>query len=1181
MICRNCGTENRPGRKFCSSCAAPLPLECPVCGSPNEPTDRYCGECASPLPGGGAAAVGAAAVGPGSDGRPAATSGLPAAAERRLVSVLFADLVGFTAFAEERDPEAVRQSLTRYFDIASDVIERHGGTVEKFIGDAVMAVWGTPVAQEDDPERSVRAALDLVDAVRAVGPNVQARVAVMTGEAAATLGARNQGLVVGDLVNTASRLQAVAEPGTVLVGEATRRAAATAIAFEPAGEQTLKGRVAPVPAFRALRVIAERGGRGRSESLEPPFVGRDDELRHLKDFFHATVRDGRLRLVSVSGTAGIGKGRLAWEFEKYLDGIVEAVLWHRGRCPAYGAGVTFWPLGEMIRERAGLAEGDDETITRVKVAATLDDLDLSETERRWIEPALLALLGLDAGIGAEQLFGAWRTFFERLAARAPVVLLFEDLQWADSGTLAFIDHLVEWSRSSRLFILALARPELDDRHPEWAAAHRNRTRIALEPLTDDDIRALLVGLAPGLPPATISAIVARADGVPLYAVETVRMLLAQGRLEPDAAGAASSTGPSEPMAIPETLTALIAARLDALEPADRSLVLDAAVLGLSFSTAALAAVSRMSDDDLEPRLRSLVRRELFAHQTDPRSPERGQYAFVQGLIREVAYNVLSHHDRKVRHLAAARYFASLDSDEIAAALAEHWFAARANAADGPERDALTTQARLALQGAAERATTLGAHAQALEFERQALSVTSDPDERGPVLEAAGESALSAGRYVDAEAFLVEALALRRARQDRLGSARITALLGRTLLTARQNDRATGLLRTAVDEFADLGSNSVTLELQGQLGRALMLREEDDAALATIEPVLAAAEQGDLRPLLAESLVTKGTTLISRSRFVEGFAVIDAGEHLARSEGLIWTALRAVNNHLSALIVDPVGGAQIGREGLALARRIGDRTWVFAIVAKLCQGYWILGQWDEAVDLLESAIADAPEPADRAELVQLLVRIRAARGEPVEAMLAESQHLTAQITDPQITWTAPDALAFAQFAAGRFSDSAATYHNAVRAFRGKSHEWLHGAAVDAFLLGDAQMAAGDLRELDALGYRVPTVDGRRAMIRGGLAALAGDETAALEAFGKARATFQDIGMALDEGLLGIVMASVMDPGTDDLASAVARAQTVLGGLRATALLALLDEASARRDRAADSRSPAITASSRAG
>ena len=403
------------------------------------PGQKFCGECGSALAGGdgppGAAPGDAGSRGPG--GSAATTSGQGAApvAERRLVSVLFADLVGFTPFAEDRDAEEVRETLSRYFDVAQEVVKRYGGVVEKFIGDAVMAVWGTPTAHEDDAERAVRAALELVDAVGALGPAFSARAGVLTGEVAVTLGATNQGMVAGDIVNTASRIQSAAQPGLVLVGEATYRAASASIAFESVGERDLKGKAAPVPVWRAVRVVAERRGRGRSDLMEAPFVGRDADLRLLKDLYHATARERRTRLVSVTGIAGIGKSRLAWEFEKYLDGVVEQVWWHHGRSPAYGQGVTFWALGEMVRGRCGLAETDDEATTRAKLATTVATHVADEDERRWVEPSLLALLGIEApAAGREELFSGWRTFFEWLAATAPVVMVFEDLHWADDGT---------------------------------------------------------------------------------------------------------------------------------------------------------------------------------------------------------------------------------------------------------------------------------------------------------------------------------------------------------------------------------------------------------------------------------------------------------------------------------------------------------------------------------------------------------------------------------------------------------------------------------------------------------------------------------------------------------------------------------------------------------------------------
>ena len=277
--------------------------------------------------------------------------------ERRVVSVLFVDLVGFTTFSEGRDAEDVRAMLTHYFDAASDAVQRHGGTVEKFIGDAVMAVWGTPVAHEDDAERAVRSALEIVDRVEALGAslalNLKARAGVLTGEAVAVLDAVDQGFVTGDLVNTASRLQSAAAPGTVLVGERTYRSVAESIACVPVEPLSLKGKAEQVPAWQALRVISEMGGSNRGAAPEPPFGGRDEELRLAKELLHATGREGRPRLLHITGVAGIGKSRLVWELQKYVDGLTETFFWHQGRCPSYGEGVdVLGACGDGPRTRA-------------------------------------------------------------------------------------------------------------------------------------------------------------------------------------------------------------------------------------------------------------------------------------------------------------------------------------------------------------------------------------------------------------------------------------------------------------------------------------------------------------------------------------------------------------------------------------------------------------------------------------------------------------------------------------------------------------------------------------------------------------------------------------------------------------------------------------------------------------
>jgi class 3 adenylate cyclase len=392
-------------------------------------------------------------------------------AERRVCSVLFCDLVGFTPLSESRDPEAVRELLSEYFTTARTVIGRYGGVVEKFIGDAVMAVWGTPRATEGDAERAARAGLDLVAAVTALGgtagaPGLAARAGIVTGEVAVTLGAAGEGMVAGDVVNTAARVQAAAEPGQVLVDGATQRLAGRAVGFADAGEHAVKGKAEPLRLWQATRVLAGIGGSQRIDGLEAPLTGRDAELRTIRDLFHASTERKVPRLVLVSGPTGVGKSRLGWEFWKYLDGLAETVWWHRGRCLAYGDGVAFWALAEIVRQRLGIAEDDSAGTAAAKLAGGLDKLVSDPGERAYIGARLGRLLGVAADgddgapLAREELFAGWRLFFERLAAQRPVVMLVEDAQYADAGLLDFLGQLIDWSRDLPVYLLVLARPEL-------------------------------------------------------------------------------------------------------------------------------------------------------------------------------------------------------------------------------------------------------------------------------------------------------------------------------------------------------------------------------------------------------------------------------------------------------------------------------------------------------------------------------------------------------------------------------------------------------------------------------------------------------------------------------------------------------------------------------------------------
>ena len=1169
MNCPTCGTENRPGAKFCTECGTAFASPCPSCGTINPPSAKFCSECATPLQA-GVQAASAASVGPGVPApapiglSPSSGDGSGPIAERRLVSVLFADLVGFTPFAEERDAEEVRETLSRYFELASDVIGRYGGTVEKFIGDAVMAVWGAPVAREDDAERSVRAGLELVNAIPSLGPGIQARAGVLTGEAAVTIGATNQGMVAGDLVNTAARLQSVAAPGVVLVGEATQRAAAGAIAFEPTGDQVVKGKQAPVEAWRAVRVVAERGGRNRSETLEAPFVGRDDELRLLKDLFHATEREGRSRLVSVVGPGGIGKTRLAWEFQKYGDGLVENVWWHSGRSPAYGDGITFWALGEMVRRRAGLAEADDEATTRERVAATLKQHVPDDAEARWIEASLLALLGVGSGgtpIGTDQLFAAWRTFFERLAATSPVVMVFEDLHHADTGLLDFIDHLMEWGRAAPITVITLARPELLERRPDWGAGKRAFTSVYLEPLPPADMERLLAGLVPGLPKAAADRIVARADGIPLYAVETVRMLLAQGQLVLEGE-AYRPIGDLDDLAVPETLTALIAARLDGLDSTDRALVEDAAVLGQSFTVAGLAAVSGQAADALEPRLRALVRRELLTLDVDPRSPERGQYLFVQALIREVAYNTLSRKDRKARHLAAARHFESLATDELAGGLAGHYLAAQRLAADEAEANALAAQARVALRGAAERASALGAYEQARTFLEQALDVTTDPADRAELHERARFAATNG---LDAEPILRHAAAAeaeRRKTGDREAIAIAAALHARALRSFRGDPAAAlQLMQSTWEEFSDLEETRAGVQMMMTMAAAYSGLAEMRMALGWIDRFLPIAERlGDLPPI-ARGLLSRGTSLSNSGRPREGIILLRGAHQLALANdiGEVELGGRILLTFYEQW-GDPAAGVTLGREGLEIGRRLGSRAYSFQMVGNTAICALRVGEWDWVATTLDEWLEHETAEGIWMELHVDRAILHVLRGLDATADLEASVRLRARITDPQYESYELFARSFAALTSGDLGAAVELAERAVAITEYFVPLAYPLAARAALWAGDAAAAWRILDALSAATFWGPALEVDQARIRAGIAAVEGRAADALNGFMDVLRAYAQLGLAFDHAACAVDLAVVM-PGIEResplAAAAIASARETLTRLGATPFLARLD------------------------
>jgi class 3 adenylate cyclase/tetratricopeptide (TPR) repeat protein len=1116
--CSNCGAEIGPAQKFCAECGTPLAAVCPSCAQPVQPGQKFCAECGTPL---GSAAIPAVA---------AAASEPPApVAERRLVSVLFADLVGFTSLSEARDSEEMRELQSRYFDTCRRLIELYGGTIEKFIGDAVMAVWGAPVATEDDAERAVRAALELVAAVQALGeevraPELQARAGVLTGEAAVTIGARGEGMVTGDLVNTASRVQGLAPPGGVFVGEATRRTTEQTIVYEPAGNHELKGKTGLVPLWRALRVVSGARGTLKSEGLEAPFVGRDRELRLLKELFHASSEEGKAHLVSVTGIGGIGKSRLAWEFFKYIDGLPQRTLWHRGRCLAYGEGVTYWALADMVRMRCRIAEDEDAASAFEKLRATLSEYLLDDEERRFVEPRLAHLLGLEEreARAKEELFGAWRLFFERLSDADPVALVFEDMHWADASLLDFIEYLLEWSRDHPLYVITLARPELLERRQTWGAGKRMFSALYLEPLSEQAMQGLLAGLVPGLPAEIREQILGRAEGVPLYAVETVRMLLDRGLLVQEGA-VYRPVGPIETLEVPETLQALIAARLDGLAAEERRLLQDAAVLGKTFTRQAVGALSGIDGEELGALLAGLVRKEVLSIQADPRSPEHGQYGFLQDLVRRVAYETLSKRERKARHLAAATQLehAFATESEVVEVLASHYLAAYEAAPEDVDAAAIKTRARDLLARAGERAASLAASEEAQHYFQQAAALAEQPQEQARLYERAGEMALRDFKVELAQEHFERALALFREAVEGHQEARVTARLGEVEWRSGHLDEALERMERA---FADLEGEEPDADvaaLAAQIGRLYTFSGDSERALARLETALELAESLALPEVLAEALNSKGIVFTTRSRLEEAYALMTRALEIALEHELPSAALRAYNN-----IGDSLNrrdrceeAATLLEQGLALARRVGDRSWEAVLLGELSWSQYLTGRWELAV----AAFAQIPEGEAIGGNAAFLISLP----EPLVAQgrLAEARDLlsiyerlgtSADVTERAAYRAAESFLLLAGGAASEALDAAQAVLDAIDEI-GPSDPNLKLAWPTAL---EAALAAGARDRAEALlaqvgslpsGQLAPSLRAHADRFRGRLAATAGDESTADGSYAAAESVFREFGM----------------------------------------------------------------------
>ena len=1020
---------------------------CPSCGHENAEDARYCSQCATALE------------------EPALSR-----EERKVVTCLFCDLVGFTARAERMDPEDVRRLLQPYHARVRADLERHGGTVEKFIGDAVMAVFGAPVAHEDDPERAVRAALSIRDTLAEEG-ELEVRIGITTGEALVALGARpeaGEGMASGDVVNTAARLQAAAPTNGILVDETTHRATERAIEYDEHRPIEAKGKAEPVSVWEAqkarARVSVERTGGAA-------LVGRQQELTLLRETLARVVREHEPQLVTLVGVPGIGKSRLVFElFQTIETGDYGIVYWRHGRSLPYGEGVTFWALGEIVKAQAGILESDAPSEAGEKLRQAVARFVEDAADAAWVERHLRPLAGLEteeawAGDRRDESFAAWRRFLEAIADERPLVLVFEDLHWADDALLDFVDHLVEWAAGVSLLVLGTARPELLTRRPGWGGGKVNSSTLQLSPLSVQETTSLLHGL---LGQAAIDArvqtrLLEHAGGNPLYAEEFTRMLTSR---------------PGD-LVLPETVQGIIAARLDTLPAVEKEILQDAAVTGRVFWLGALGR-ERWT---LEDRLHSLVRKEFVTRNRRSSVAGEEEYVFRHALVRDVAYEQIPRAERAEKHRAAAEWIESLGRIEDHAEMLAHHYAAALeySSASGEDPRLLAEHGRIALRDAGARAFSLNAFTAAARYYALALQSwpPDDPEHPDLLLELARTYHVSGDERQENALEDARAAALAAERPEL--SAQADALLAELWWYRADSARSSEHLDRARLFVEDLPPSPAKAKVLSQVSRYRMLAGDKEEAIRFAEEVLAMAEELALPDLQAHALVNIGTAKANTGE-AAGIQDLERAVEIATAAGLTEVA-RASNN--LAVSVMALGDLRRGRElmdeALAHSERLG-----LADLLRFSRNVWLWllfqeGEWDTALPPTEEFLAacDAGESHYHEGGMRLRRAIVRFARDDLEGALEDVRRvvpLARSAGDPQqrIPWLAGSARLLLE--AGRRDEARDLAGEAVAPV---SMQW---ALVDLALVSNE---LGYTEELDELLDGIPRtkwIDASRALLR---------------------------------------------------------------------------------------------------
>jgi predicted ATPase/class 3 adenylate cyclase len=915
---------------------------CPSCGEQNPERARFCLECGAAL----------------------AEETAPSVEERKIVSVLFVDLVGFTAASEQADPEDVRARLRPYHARVKLEIERFGGTVEKFVGDAVMAVFGAPIAHEDDAERAVSSALRILAAIDELndehpGLGLAVRGAVNTGEAMVTLSARpaeGEGMVAGDVVNTAARLQQHAPVGGIVVGEGTYRATQALFEYEPLEPVVAKGKSQTLKLWHAV-APRRRFGVDVEPIVETPLIGRDDDLALLRSTYARTLRETSTQLVTIMGEPGVGKTRLTAEFRRWVDDQSEIVFWRQGRSLPYGEGITYWALGEMIKAQAGILESDGPEEASTKLRVAVDEIVGDDDERDWLRSSLAPLVGAGANVASaerDETFTAWRRFVEGVAAQRPLILVFEDLHWADEQLLAFVEHLVDWSTGVPLLVLCTARPELFENHAGWGGGKRNSNTISLSPLGADETARLLAALLRKavLPADTQALLLEQAGGNPLYAEEFVRMLTDQGVIT------AGGELIDEDIRVPDTVQALIAARLDTLAPERKALLHDASVVGKVFWTGAVAEMDDRDHGAVRAGLHELSRKELVRPARMSSVKDQAEYSFWHALVRDVAYSQIPRAERARKHIAAAEWIERMAGERVmdqAELLAHHYERAlELSRAAGTEPGELLESARRFLVLAGDRAMSLNI-AQAKLYYRKALELpAANPLDRAETLIKSWQA--QTGSVAEGQADLTEALELFRLHGAELREGATLAWLGHSAYLQGDSARSLRLQAEAIELLERHPPGAELAEAYTRRAGTHAVATRPNEALEAIELALPIVQEFGLKALEARLLQYRG---IARSDLGDSDSVDDIrlGMELGREIGDLGTVGIGYSNLGSNLIelspqaaLDAVdeGREFCGRRGMA-----GNRFW---LTAESTWSLYDLGRWDELLERADEVAA---------------------------------------------------------------------------------------------------------------------------------------------------------------------------------------------------------------------------------